>query len=41
MRQTRNALLEVLDQDYMMTAKAKGLPGHLMIWKHARLLRTS
>jgi len=35
MRQTRNALLEVLDQDYMMTAKAKGLPGHLIIWKHA------
>ena len=35
MRQTRNALLEVLDQDYMMTAKAKGLPGHVMIWKHA------
>ena len=35
MRQTRNAMLEVLDQDYMMTAKAKGLPGHLMIWKHA------
>lgn len=35
MRQTRNALLEVLDQDYMMTAKAKGLPGHIMIWKHA------
>lgn len=35
MRQTRNALLEVLDQDYMVTAKAKGLPGHLMIWKHA------
>ncbi len=35
MRQTRNALLEVLDQDYMMTAKAKGLPGHVIIWKHA------
>lgn len=35
MRQTRNALLEVLDQDYMMTAKAKGLPGHIIIWKHA------
>ena len=34
-RQTRNAVLEVLDQDYMMTAKAKGLPGHIMIWKHA------
>lgn len=35
MRQTRNALLEVLDQDYIMTAKAKGLPGHIIIWKHA------
>lgn len=35
MRQTRNAMLEVLDQDYMMTAKAKGLPGNIMIWKHA------
>ena len=35
MRQTRNALLEVLDQDYMMTAKAKGLPGHVQILKHA------
>ena len=35
MRQTRNALLEVLDQDYIMTAKAKGLPGHVTIWKHA------
>ena len=35
MRQTRNALLEVLDQDYMMTAKAKGLPGRVMLLKHA------
>lgn len=35
MRQTRNAILEVLDQDYMMTAKAKGLPGHVMLLKHA------
>jgi peptide/nickel transport system permease protein len=35
MRQTRNALLEVLNQDYMITAKAKGLPGYLIIWKHA------
>ena len=34
-RQTRNALLEVLNQDYMITAKAKGLPGYLIIWKHA------
>lgn len=35
MRQTRNALLEVLDQDYMMTAKAKGIPGRVMLLKHA------
>lgn len=35
MRQTRNAVLEVLDQDYIVTAKAKGLPGRLVIWKHA------
>lgn len=35
MRQTRNALLEVLDQDYMMTAKAKGLPGRMILLKHA------
>lgn len=35
MRQIRNSMLEVLDQDYILTAKAKGLPGHILIWKHA------
>lgn len=35
MRQTRSALLEVLEQDYIMTAYAKGLPGRVVIWKHA------
>lgn len=35
MRQTRNAVLEVLDQDFIVTAKAKGLPGRIIIWKHA------
>lgn len=35
MRQTRNAFLEVLDQDYIVTAKAKGLKGRVVIWKHA------
>ena len=35
MRQTRSALLEVLDQDYIDTAKAKGLKGSVIIWKHA------
>ncbi len=35
MRQTRSALLEVMDQDYIITAKAKGLKGSVVIWKHA------
>lgn len=35
MRQTRSALLEVLDQDYIVTAKAKGVRGGVIIWKHA------
>ncbi len=35
MRQTRSAVLDVLDQDYISTAKAKGLPGRVIIWKHA------
>lgn len=35
MRQTRSALLEVLDQDYIVTAKAKGLRNIVIIWKHA------
>lgn len=35
MRQTRSALLEVLGQEYIITAKAKGLAGSVVIWKHA------
>jgi peptide/nickel transport system permease protein len=31
---TRGALLDVLDQDYIRTAYAKGLPTRLVIWKH-------
>jgi peptide/nickel transport system permease protein len=34
-RQMRSALLEVLRQDYIRTAYAKGLPGSVVIWKHA------
>lgn len=35
MRQTRSALLEVLGQDYVMTARAKGLRERVVLWKHA------
>lgn len=35
MRQTRSALLEVLQQDYVLTAQAKGLRDKVVIWKHA------
>lgn len=34
-RLTRNSLLEVLQQPFIRTAKAKGLPGVQVIWKHA------
>ena len=34
-RFTRNALLDVMGQDYMRTARAKGLPERLVIGKHA------
>lgn len=34
-RITRSAMLEVLNQDYIRTAKAKGLPNRLVIWRHA------
>lgn len=34
-RQMRTALLEVLQQDYVRTARAKGLPEKQVIWKHA------
>ncbi|MBV9568545.1 MAG: ABC transporter permease [Hyphomicrobiales bacterium] len=34
-RITRSTMLEVLRQDYIRTARAKGLPGHLVVFKHA------
>jgi len=33
-RQSRSAMLEVLGQDYMLTAKAKGLPNRTVLVKH-------
>jgi peptide/nickel transport system permease protein len=35
MRQTRSALLEVLRQDYIITARSKGLAGRVVILRHA------
>lgn len=35
MRLTRSSMLEVMGQDYIMTAKAKGLPKRKIIFKHA------
>ena len=32
---TRSAMLDVLNQDYIRTAYAKGLRGRVVIWKHA------
>lgn len=34
-RYLRSALLEVLDQDYVRTARAKGLRERLVLWRHA------
>jgi len=34
-RITRSTMLEVLRQDYVRTARAKGLPSYLVVWKHA------
>jgi peptide/nickel transport system permease protein len=34
-RMTRSSMLEVLRQDYIRTARAKGLPGWIVIGKHA------
>lgn len=34
-RTIRSSMLEVLEQDYIRTAKAKGLPESKIIWKHA------
>ncbi|MDC0336259.1 ABC transporter permease [Pseudodesulfovibrio sp.] len=31
----RSSMLEVLRQDYIMTARAKGLPSHVVLFKHA------
>lgn len=33
-RYMRACMLEVLDQDYMLTARAKGLPQRTVIWRH-------
>ena len=35
MRMTRSAMLEVLGEDYIMTARAKGLSERVVIWRHA------
>jgi peptide/nickel transport system permease protein len=35
MRQTRSAMLEVLRQDYVTTARSKGLAEHVVLAKHA------
>lgn len=34
-RMTRSAMLEVLNQDFVRTARAKGLPGRSIVFKHA------
>lgn len=34
LRYTRSSMLEVLGQDFMTTAKAKGLAGNIRIWRH-------
>lgn len=35
MRQTRSSMLEVLGDEYIVTARAKGLRESVVIWKHA------
>lgn len=35
MRLTRSSMLEVLDSEYVKLARLKGLPEHVVIWKHA------
>jgi peptide/nickel transport system permease protein len=34
-RYVRSSMLEVIGQDYIRTARAKGLPEWLVVWKHA------
>jgi peptide/nickel transport system permease protein len=36
LRVTRSSMLEVIGQDYIRAARAKGLPEHLVIHRHAR-----
>ena len=33
-RYMRACMLEVMEQDYMLTAKAKGLPESVVLWRH-------
>ncbi len=35
MRLTRSSMLEVLGSEYVKLARAKGLPMHVVVWKHA------
>lgn len=35
MRQTRTSMLEVMSQDYIRTARAKGMPRRHVLWRHA------
>jgi peptide/nickel transport system permease protein/oligopeptide transport system permease protein len=33
-RLVRSSMIEVLQEDYMRTGRAKGLPGRLLLWRH-------
>ena len=33
-RQTRSAMLEIMGEEYIRTARAKGMPGYLVILRH-------
>jgi peptide/nickel transport system permease protein len=35
MRMTRSSMLEVISQEYIKMARAKGVPNNLLVWKHA------
>ncbi|GIO35568.1 ABC transporter permease [Paenibacillus antibioticophila] len=34
-RMTRSSMLEIIHEDYIMTARAKGLPRNRVLWRHA------
>jgi ABC-type dipeptide/oligopeptide/nickel transport system permease component len=34
-RVTRSGMLKVLGDDYIRTARAKGMPGRVVVWRHA------